>query len=59
MKFIPVIGVTKSNLLVKVKALKDLLASLLIIQELYSHLLVLFLPIGMILTYLEENISEP
>lgn len=59
MKFIPVIGVTKSNLLMKVKAIKVSLAPLLIIQELYSHLLVLFLPIGKVLTYLEENIGEP
>lgn len=49
MKFIPVIGVTKSNLLAKVKAIKTSLVPLLIIQELQSHLLALLIPIGMVL----------
>lgn len=47
MKYIPVIGVTKSNLLAKVKAIKAYLVSSLIIQELQSHLLVLLIAMGM------------
>lgn len=49
MKFIPVIGVTKSNLFAKVKAIKTSLVPLLIIQELQSHLLALLIPVGTIL----------
>lgn len=55
MKFIPVTGVTKSNLLAKVKAIKASLVSLLIIQELQSHLLVLFIPLGTTLRIWEQD----